>query len=56
MKRTILSDTWEKDAPARQKSLEEMKRHPMTWDELMEQKRRNELIRQDNMLRNKQLK
>ena len=56
MKRTILSDAWEKDAPSRQKSLEEMKRHPMTWDELMEQKRRNELIRQDNMLRNKQLK
>ena len=53
MKRIILSDAWEKGAPARQKSLEEMKRHPMTWDEMMEQKRRNELIRQENMLRNK---
>lgn len=56
MRSTILSDAWEKGAPARQKSLQEMKRHPMTWDELMEQKRRNELIRQENMLGNKQLK
>ena len=56
MRSMILSDAWEKGAPARQKSLQEMNRHPMTWDELMEQKRRNELIRQENMLGNKQLK
>ena len=53
MKRIILNDAWERDAPARQEALEEMKKHPMTRDKLMEQKRRNELIRQENMLRNK---
>lgn len=53
MKRVILSKEWENDAISRQNALEEMKKHPFTLDELIEQQRRNDHIRQKEFLRSK---
>lgn len=53
MKLAILSEEWEKDAPARQAAIDEMKKHPFTLDELIEQQRRNDHIRQKEFLRSK---
>ena len=53
MKRVILSKEWENDAISRQKAVEEMKKHPFTLDELIEQQRRNEYIRQKEILESK---
>ena len=53
MKRVILSKERENDAISRQKAVEEMKKHPFTLDELIEQQRRNEHIRQKDILGNK---
>lgn len=53
MKKVILSKEWEKDAPSRQKAVAKMKEHPLTLDELIEQQKCNERIRQENILRSK---
>lgn len=53
MKRVILSKEWGNDAISRQKAVEEREKHPFTLDELIEQQRRNEHIRQKDILGSK---
>lgn len=47
--KSILSEQWEKDAPFRMASVKYMSEHPLTHEQMIEQKRRNEEIRRKNM-------
>lgn len=49
MEKLVLSELWEKDFPSRKASLQRMQQHQFSYEDMKEQMRQNEEIRQNNM-------
>ncbi len=49
MEKLVLSELWEKDSPSRKASLQRMQQQQFSYEDMKEQMRQNEEIRQNNM-------